>query len=99
MAEDISNVIEPYLPKETNYWKLSTAILLVLVLILGYLAYGYYREVQTFRKFLLRKRKSRPGGLPRKWKRDELEVLLRELRLEVVRENMPPERKPPEGGR
>ncbi|AJC71114.1 MAG: hypothetical protein J7K48_01780 [Thermococcus sp.] len=99
LAEDISNVIEPYLPKETNYWKLSTAILLVLVLILGYLAYGYYREVQTFRKFLLRKRKSRPGGLPRKWKRDELEVLLRELRLEVVRENMPPERKPPEGGR
>ncbi len=99
LAEELSNVIEPYLPKGTNYWKLSTAILLAITLILGYLAYGYYREVQTFRKFLLRKRKSRPGGLPKKWKRDELEVLLRELRLEVVRENLPPERKPPEGGR
>ncbi len=98
LAEDISNVIEPYLPKGTNYWKLSTVVLLVIVLILGYLAYGYYREVQTFRRFLLRKRKSRPGGLPKKWKRDELEILLREFRSEIVRENLSPERRPPEGG-
>ena len=97
LAEELSNVIKPYLPKETNHWKIATIVLLILVLILGYLAYGYYREVQTFRRFLLRRRKSRPGGLPKKWKRDELEVLLRELRLELVRESLPSERKPPEG--
>ena len=96
LAEELSNVIKPYLPHETNYWKLATVVFLILALILGYLAYGYYREVQTFRRFLLRKRKSRPGGLPKKWKRDELEVLLRELRLELVRESLPSERKPPE---
>lgn len=97
LAKELYGVLSPYLPKKSNYWKVSTIVLAVLVLVLGYLTYGYYREVQTFRRFLLRKRKSRPGGLPKKWKRDELEVLLRELRLEIVRENLSTEEgRPPE---
>lgn len=91
LAKALYGVISPYLPKETNYWKITAVVLAVLTIVLAYLAYGYYREVQTFRRFLLRKRKSRPGGLPKKWKRDELEVLLRELRLELVRESLPGE--------
>lgn len=98
LALKLQEVIEGYLPeKGPDYWKISAIILLIIALILGYLAYGYYREVQTFRRFLLRKRKSRPGGLPKKWKRDELELLLREIRLEAVRENLPAQGgKPPE---
>ncbi|ASJ03677.1 hypothetical protein A3L09_00590 [Thermococcus profundus] len=91
LAKSIYGVVNAYLPKETNYWKIIAVLLAVLVLVLAYLTYGYYQEVQTFRKFLLKKRKSRPGGLPKKWKKDELEVLLREIRLEVVRENLPAE--------
>lgn len=91
LAKSIQAVLKPYLPKRPQYWKISALILVVIAAILAYLAYGYYSEVQTFRRFLLRKRKSRPGGLPKKWKRDELEVLLRELRLELVRETLPRE--------
>jgi len=91
LAKSLYAVLKPYLPKRPQYWKISTLILAIITAILAYLAYGYYSEVQTFRRFLLRKRKSRPGGLPKKWKRDELEVLLRELRLELVRETLPRE--------
>lgn len=91
LAKSIYAVLKPYLPKGPQYWKISALILAIIAAILAYLAYGYYSEVQTFRRFLLRKRKSRPGGLPKKWKRDELEVLLRELRLELVRETLPRE--------
>ncbi len=86
LAQRLQGVISYYLPKESgpDYWKMASVILLILALILAYLAYGYYREVQIFRRALLRKRRSRPGGLPKRWKRDELEQLIRELRVEMI---------------
>ncbi|ASJ00297.1 COG1361 family protein [Thermococcus gorgonarius] len=100
IAESVYAVISPYLETEKTikslertikYLEASVVVLLLLLLILAYLAVGYYREVKTFRRLLLRKRKYKTGGLPKKWSRDELESLVRELRLEKVKENLPPE--------
>jgi len=86
LAQRLQGVISSYLPKESrpDYWKIASLLFLILALVLAYLAYGYYKEVQIFRRVLLRKRRSRPGGLPKRWKRDELEQLIRELRVEMI---------------
>jgi len=73
LAKEIVGIANEYIPpkKSTNYWKPLAVLFLLLSIALGATTYIYWSGYEKAMRELRRKKKSRPGGLPKK---EELEV-------------------------
>ena len=68
LAEKIAGIANAYIPpkKSTNYWKPLGILFILLSIVLGAAAYRYWAGYEKAMAELRRKKKSRPGGLPKK---------------------------------
>ncbi|GAB6102355.1 BatD family protein [Thermococcus atlanticus] len=73
LAKEIAGIVNAYIPpkKSTNYWKPLGILFLLLSIVLGAAAYRYWAGYERAMAELRRKKKSRPGGLPKKEVREE----------------------------
>ena len=65
LAEELKGIAEVYSPTG-NPWKPLAILLLIVVFVLGGVAYKYWDESEKLREKLERKKSRRPGGLPKK---------------------------------
>lgn len=88
LAKEIAGVVNAYIPpkKSTNYWKPLGILFLLLSIVLGAAAYRYWAGYEKAMAELRRKKKSRPGGLPKKEVREEEETETGESSEEKVEE-------------
>ncbi len=66
LATQIDEIAKVYLPPQTNTWKPVGILFIILTIILGVLSYNYWNSAEKCRAALEKKKKKRPGGLPRK---------------------------------
>ena len=77
LAEEILRVASAYVPpkKESNPWKPLAILFILATLVLAGVTYNYWRELETLKEKVLRKKQRRPGGLPKKEEENEIELL------------------------
>ncbi|WP_297495348.1 BatD family protein [Thermococcus sp.] len=76
IAEQILDVVSPYVPKKSNPWKPLAVIFIIVTLVLAGVSYNYWRELEALKEKVLRKKQRRPGGLPKKEEEEsEIELL------------------------
>ncbi len=66
IAKEIAAVAQTYLPSKSNTWKGVGILFIILTIVLAGLTYRYWYEAEKLKGVLERKKKSRPGGLPKK---------------------------------
>ena len=65
-AKEIADVVRAYLPPQSNAWKGVGILFIILTIILAGLTYRYWYEAEKLKEALGRKKKRRPGGLPKR---------------------------------
>ncbi len=79
-AKEIAAVAQAYLPPQNNTWKGIGILFIILTIVLAGLTYKYWYEAGKFKEALERRKKSRPGGLPKKEDEHPAENELKEIK-------------------